>query len=156
MAPAHVPQIAELERATFSAPWVEDAVRAELDNPLSLWLVAADGEDVLGYVGSQTVFEDTDILNVAVKPAARRRGIAETLLRALEQRLILNGAQRITLEVRISNAPALALYEKLGYVRVGLRRNYYEKPREDALILQKRLLCRTSDACPYKTEKENR
>ncbi len=140
MCEQHVPRIAAIEAATFSAPWDEASVLAELDNPLSLWLAAAEGEEVLGYVGSQTVFEDADILNVAVLPAARRRGIAEALMLELERRLRPKGAERITLEVRASNLPALRLYEKLGYSQVGLRKNYYEKPREDALILQKELV----------------
>ena len=136
----HVPQIAALERAAFSLPWDEASIRAELENPLALWLVA-EGEDgtVQGYVGSQTCFEDADILNVCVAPEARRRGIAAALMRELELRLAPKGAERITLEVRASNLPALRLYEKLGYAQVGLRKNYYEKPREDALILQKRI-----------------
>ena len=136
---AHVQQIAALEKATFSFPWDEASILAELDNPLALWLVVVEDEKVLGYVGSQTVFEDADILNVAVLPAARRRGIAETLMTALESRLSERGAERITLEDRASNAPAIALYRKLGYAQVGLRKNYYEKPREDALILQKQI-----------------
>ena len=135
----HVPQIATLEAESFSLPWEESAIRAELENPLALWLVWAEGERVLGYVGSQTCFEDADILNVAVLPAARRRGIAEALLRELEAWLSARGAERITLELRASNETAFALYRKLGYGQVGLRKNYYEKPREDALILQKQI-----------------
>ena len=72
-------------------------------------------------------------------PEARRRGIAEALLRELERLLPARGVERITLEVRASNEPALALYRKLGYEALGLRKNYYEKPREDALIMQKRI-----------------
>ena len=141
MCEGHVPQIAALEAASFSAPWDEDSIRAELDNPLALWLAAEDGDGaVLGYVGSQTCFEDADILNVCVAPAARRQGIAAALMTELEARLAPKGAERITLEVRASNVPAIALYAKIGYAQVGIRRNYYEKPREDALILQKSLL----------------
>ena len=141
----HVSQIAALEAATFSLPWDENAILAELENPLALWLVAegeageSEAKPVLGYVGSQTCFEDADILNVAVVPAARRRGIAAALMRELEARLAPKGVERITVEVRASNVPAIRLYEGLGYVRVGLRKNYYEKPREDALILQKQI-----------------
>ena len=137
----HVPQIAALEAASFSAPWDEASIHAELDNPLALWLAAEDAEqNVLGYVGSQSCFEDADILNVCVAPEARRRGIAEALMLELERRLRPKGVEKITLEVRASNVPALRLYEKLGYTQVGLRNGYYEKPREDALILQKSLL----------------
>lgn len=147
---AHVPQIAALEAASFSAPWDEASIRAELDNPLALWLAAvAEDGTVLGYVGSQSCFEEADILNVCVAPEARRRGVAEALMRELEARLAPKGVERISLEVRASNLPAIRLYEKLGYVQVGLRKNYYVKPREDALILQKTLERRTSDACPY-------
>ena len=111
-----------------------------MENPLALWLVA-EGEEggVLGYVGSQSCFEDADILNVAVAPAARRRGLAAALMTELEARLAPKGVERITLEVRASNLPAIRLYEGLGYVQAGLRKGYYEKPREDALILQKTL-----------------
>ena len=145
----HVPQIAALERETFSLPWDEASIRGELENPLALWLVAEDADAagagagdaaaLLGYVGSQTCFEDADILNVAVLPTARRRGIAAALMRELERLLIPKGVERITLEVRASNEPAIRLYEKLGYAQVGHRKGYYEKPREDALILQKQL-----------------
>ena len=141
MQEGYIPEIAALERETFSAPWDEASIRAELENPLALWLVAADTEGkVLGYVGSQTVFEDADILNVCVAAKARRQGIAEALMLELEKRLIPKNVEKITLEVRASNLPAILLYEKLGYAKVGLRKGYYEKPREDALILQKQLV----------------
>lgn len=145
---SHVPAIAALEAETFSAPWDEASIRGELENPLALWLVAEgvgdrDGADksgsLLGYVGSQACFEDADILNVCVSPAARRRGIAEALMQELEVQLVPKGVEKITLEVRASNEPAIRLYEKLGYAQVGVRKGYYEKPREDALILQKKL-----------------
>ena len=135
----HVPQIAALEAESFSAPWDAASIRGELDNPLALWLVAEADGVVLGYVGSQLCFEDADILNVCVAPAARRRGVAAALMAELEQRLLPRGAEQITLEVRASNEAALRLYEKLGYRQAGLRKHYYEKPREDALILQKTL-----------------
>ena len=140
MQPEHIPQIGALELAIFSDPWSEASIRYELENSLSLWLTALDeGGTVLGYVGSQTAFEDADVLNLAVADSARRRGLGAALMLELEKRLIQKGAERATLEVRVSNAPAIALYEKLGYVQVGLRRGYYEKPREDAKILQKEL-----------------
>ncbi len=139
MTEAQAPQIAALEAASFSLPWDEAAIRRELDNKLSLWLTAVEDGRVLGYAGSQTVFEDADILNVCTAPAARRRGIAEALMRELERQLIPRGAEQITLEVRASNEPAIALYQKLGYQQIGLRKNYYEKPREDAVLMQKAL-----------------
>lgn len=136
---AAVEQVAALEQANFSLPWDEASIRAELDNPLSLWLTALDGGTVLGYVGTQTCFEDADILNVCTAAEARRRGVALALMRELERLLPLRGAERITLEVRASNLPAIRLYEKLGYAQIGLRKGYYEKPREDAVIMRKDL-----------------
>lgn len=137
MTEAHVAAVAALEQVCFSDPWSEQSVRSELNNPLSLWLTALDGDTVAGYVGSQTVLDEADIMNVAVAPEYRRRGIARQLLDRLRDLLAAQGVRSLTLEVRASNEPAIALYESLGYVQVGRRPNYYFKPREDALILRK-------------------
>lgn len=137
MQPTHVSQVAALEKLCFHDPWSENAIRSELDNTLSLWLVACDGERVVGYVGSQTVLDATDMMNIAVDPAYRRRGIAELLIRELVARLSTMDSHSLTLEVRCSNQPAIALYTKLGFLQVGRRPNYYSKPKEDALILRK-------------------
>jgi len=132
-----VSRVAALEKLCFSDPWSENSVASELKNPLSLWLVAVEGEFVAGYVGSQTVMDETDMMNVAVHPDFRRRGIAEMLVTALVDALKQRGSRCLTLEVRASNEPARTLYEKLGFSQVGLRKNYYRNPREDALILRK-------------------
>ena len=137
MEPGHAAQVAALEKVCFSDPWSEKSVASELENPLSLWLVAVEGETVAGYVGSQSVMGESDMMNVAVAPEYRRRGIAEALVTALLEELLKAGNQSLTLEVRASNAPAIALYVKLGFERIGLRRNYYRNPKEDALILRK-------------------
>ena len=135
---AHVASVAAIEKECFGmAAWSERSVASELDNKLALWLVALDGETVAGYVGSQTVMDETDMMNVAVTGSYRRRGIAEELVNALVEELKVLGSRSLTLEVRASNAPAIALYEKLGFVQTGLRKNYYRNPREDALILRK-------------------
>lgn len=137
MGQEHVSQVVELEKQCFSDPWSEKSVASELENPLSLWLVALEGDTVAGYVGSQTVMGETDMMNVAVSPAYRRRGIARELIQALLRELARQGSHRLTLEVRASNAPARALYESLGFAQVGRRANYYRNPKEDALILGK-------------------
>ena len=137
MNPAHVAQIAELEKISFSDPWSERSIASELDNKLAFWLVAVEGDTVAGYIGSQTVMDETDMMNVAVHPDFRRRGIAEALVTGLVEELKNNGSHCLTLEVRASNAPAIALYEKLGFSEIGRRKNYYRNPREDALILRK-------------------
>lgn len=138
MTSAHVGQIAALEGLCFPDPWSEKSVASELENDLSLWLVATEGDRVIGYVGSQTVLGQTDMMNVAVHPDYRRRGIAEGLILALVAELKARDSHSLTLEVRFSNTPAQALYEKLGFTQVGLRKNYYRNPKEDACILQKR------------------
>ena len=136
----HTAQVAGLETRCFSDPWSEASIRGELDNPLSLWLVALEGDTVAGYVGSQAVLDEADIMNVAVSPEYRRTGVAKALLEALQTALTARGVHSLTLEVRASNEPARALYASVGYVQVGRRPNYYHKPREDALILRKEWL----------------
>ena len=134
---SHVAQVAELEKICFSDPWSEKSVASELNNPLSCWLVAEEDGLVAGYVGSQTVIDESDMMNVAVHPDHRRKGIAEKLVVELVEALKKRESHCLTLEVRASNEPAKALYEKLGFVQVGLRKNYYRNPKEDALILRK-------------------
>ena len=134
---SHVPQIAQLEKICFSDPWSERSIASELENKLSCWLVAMEGEQVAGYIGSQTVCGETDMMNVAVHPDHRRKGIAEALILALVEELKAAESHCLTLEVRASNAPAIALYEKLGFTEIGRRKNYYRNPKEDALILRK-------------------
>lgn len=134
---AHVEAIADLEKVCFSDPWSVKSVESELNNPLSLWLVAIDGDIVAGYIGSQTVLGEGDMMNLAVSPDYRRRGIGEGLVNALVKALSEMGATRLALEVRASNAPAIALYEKLGFAAAGRRPNYYRNPKEDAIIMRK-------------------
>ena len=133
----HVPQVVALERECFSDPWSEQSLAGELDNPLSLWLVCQVDGEVCGYVGSQTVLGETDMMNVAVLPRARRQGIAQRLILELVVRLKQQGSRCLSLEVRPSNAPAVALYQGLGFSQVGRRPNYYRHPKEDGLILRK-------------------
>lgn len=137
MTARHVAQIAQLETLCFSAPWSEQSIASELQNPLSLWLVAAEGECVVGYIGSQSVLGEADMMNVAVHPDHRRRGIARALIEALCAALAQADVHSLTLEVRASNAAAIALYETMGFATVGLRPNYYRHPREDARIMRK-------------------
>lgn len=139
MTSAHVHQIAELEKKCFSDAWSERSIASELTNDLSLWLVALEGEQVAGYIGSQSVMGESDMMNVAVNASWRRQGIGEKLVRELIKRLAEKGNHSLTLEVRASNEPAQAMYQKLGFVQVGRRPRYYEKPREDALILRKEI-----------------
>ena len=134
---AHVAQVAQLEKLCFADPWSENSVASELENIWALWLVAVEDDRVVGYIGSQTSIDETDVMNVAVHPDFRRRGIAEALVVSLVEELKKLDSHCLTLEVRASNEPAKQLYEKLGFLQVGCRKNYYRNPREDALILRK-------------------
>lgn len=133
----HVPQIAALEKLCFSSPWSERSIASELDNPLSYWLVAISEERVVGYVGSQSVMGEADMMNLAVLPDMRRVGIAQELVKRLISTLKERHVHSLTLEVRASNEPAKALYAKLGFATAGRRPRYYQNPKEDALILRK-------------------
>lgn len=137
MQETHVPQIAQLEKLCFADPWSEKSIASELNNPLSLWIVAMDGEQLAGYVGSQSVMGESDMMNIAVAPQYRRKGIAQGLVSRLVEMLKEKGNQSLSLEVRVSNTSAVSLYEKMGFTQVGRRPNYYRNPKEDALILRK-------------------
>lgn len=137
MTSEHVPQIAFLEKLCFHDPWSESSIASELNNSLSLWLVAMEDDTVVGYVGSQTVLGWTDMMNIAVHPDYRRKKIGEQLVLSLEEELRKQESTCLTLEVRASNEPAKSLYYKLGFLEVGRRKNYYRNPKEDALILRK-------------------
>lgn len=135
---ADVPFLAELEKATFSLPQSAKDFEAMLDAEGKILLVAeADGVPV-GYIGAYTVLGETDILTVAVDPAARRQGIGRRLLESLFDALS-GQSSAIYLEVRESNAPARALYASLGFFEVGRRRGYYKRPAEDAILYKKEL-----------------
>lgn len=137
MAQCHVSQIADLERLCFNDPWSENSIASELNNKLSHWLVALDGEKVIAYVGSQTVLGETDMMNIAVHPDYRKRGIATELIQELINALNERNSHSLMLEVRESNDPAKELYLKMGFEMVGIRKNYYRNPKENALILRK-------------------
>lgn len=140
MQPEHIAQVAALETACFSDPWPAQILAHELENPLSLWLCAMNGDAVVGYIGSQTVLGEADMMNIAVSPDCRRRGLGRALVQALCRALKEQmQATVLTLEVRDSNAPAIALYESLGFTQIGLRKRYYQHPKEDARILRKEL-----------------
>lgn len=139
MAAAHIAAIAALEEQCFSTPWSAAALAEELNNPRAVFLVAADDGRVLGYAGMHHVGDEGYIANVAVDPAARRQGVARRLLAELEAYGREHALYRLTLEVRASNAAAIALYAGAGYVCDGVRPRFYAKPTEDAAIYSRYL-----------------
>lgn len=132
----HLDEAAALERVCFSDPWSRNMLAEELDNALAAFLAALDGTGaVVGYAGLQVVLDEGYILNIAVRPDCRRQQIASQLLEVFINFAQGNRLSFLTLEVRASNAPAIALYERWGFAEAGRRRNYYEHPREDAVIM---------------------
>lgn len=131
----HIIGVAEVEKQCFREPWSQDALREELGR--GIFLAAVEGDAVAGYAGCQTVLDEGYITNVAVLPAYRRQGVAGALLSELLHRA--EGLSFVTLEVRASNAAAIALYEKYGFVLAGIRRGFYRQPTEDALLMTRRL-----------------
>lgn len=133
-----IDQVSRIEEACFTRPWSEKSFEEAIMKPDALYLTALDGEEVLGYCGAYVILDEADINQVAVKEVSRRQGIGKKLLKELLRRLEERGVKAVTLEVRKSNQAALALYESLGFVLEGQRKNFYEKPTEDAWIMWKR------------------
>ena len=135
---SHLDGMAALEKMCFSAPWSRTMLEEELYNDCAAYIVAEDEkEQVAGYAGLQVILDEGYITNVVVDPARRREHIASQLLQVFFNFAEANHLRFITLEVRPSNTAAIALYEKFGFVEVGRRKNYYEKPKEDALLMTK-------------------
>lgn len=126
----HVEAVAELEALCFADPWSRSALTEELHNPCARFLVALDGDTVVGYLGCHHIAGEGFIANVAVQPSARRCGVARALVAAAQAA----APSRLTLEVRVSNAAAIALYETMGFVKEGVRPRFYAHPTEDAAI----------------------
>lgn len=133
----HIDGIALIEKKCFSVPWSENALRDELENPNAFFLTALCDGSPVGYVGSYGVCGESYITNIAVLPEYRRRGIGERLLNELIGHCKDENCTFLTLEVRKSNFAAITLYEKLGFERVGERKDFYEKPTENALLYTK-------------------
>lgn len=138
MQPEDVPQVAEIEKNTFSEPWSEASFSDTLNREDTLYLVAEKENEILGYCGLWQSLDEGEIPNVAVKESYRRRGVGEALLRALFLQGEQKGITAYTLEVRAGNDGARCLYEKLGFQAVGIRPGFYQKPAEDAVIMWKR------------------
>lgn len=135
---ADVARISQIERLCFSEPWSEAALAEVSESPFRHCFLVEDGGQVCAYSCLFVLFEDAEVQNIAVAPTARGRGFAKALLCAMHEKAKELGASRCLLEVRESNAPALALYEGFGYVRYGLRERYYEDG-ENAVLMQKAL-----------------
>ena len=141
MREADLPRVMEIERAAFSHPWSEELVRRELGHEFSTVLLATEGPEgaVQGFAVVWLVHDELHVLNVAVAPEARRRGLARAILDRVEVGGREQGARVAMLEVRRGNVPAIALYRSRGYREVGIRPRYYAEDGEDALVMDKDL-----------------
>ena len=135
MTAPHIEDIANLEKECFSSPWSEDGLKSELNNKFARFYVAFLGGKVAGYIGSHNVLGEVYITNVAVFSKFRRNGVGKVLVEYLVNEMKSEKAEFVTLEVRKSNINAISLYEKTGFQKVGERKDFYEKPREDAVLM---------------------
>ena len=139
MLPEDLVQVCEIEKDNFSMPWSEKSFLDSMQRNDTVFLAAvADGE-IAGYLGCYCVAGSGEITNVAVKDSMRRRGVGGLLLEKLYEEGALLECEEFFLEVRESNAPAIALYSQQGFVKEGIRKNFYEKPVEHAVIMVKHM-----------------
>lgn len=132
------PQVAQMEKAYFSEPWSEQAFLEALDKKEYFYMVAVQGEEVLGYCGMYQVLDEGNITQVAVREDVRGQGVGRSLLQDFMQKGNECGVSAYTLEVRISNRNAIGLYEACGFVKECVRKEFYSAPKEDAYIMWKR------------------
>ncbi len=137
MAEEHISALAQLEKECFADPWSEKALADELTNPNAVFRVALIDEEVAGYVGMLHVLDEGDICNVAVFDKFRRRGVATALIQHLVDYAVENQLSFITLEVRESNIGAQKFYETMGFETIGIRKNFYDNPKEHAILMNK-------------------
>ncbi len=134
----YLDQVCALEEEVFSMPWHRESFQEMIEDKNACYLVALHQEEVVGACGLRNIVGDGEVTNVVTKKAYQNRGIGATLLNQLFFIGRTMGVEAYTLEVRVSNRPAIHLYQKLGFKEEGIRKNFYEKPREDALIMWKR------------------
>lgn len=137
MQEADIAQVETIEKGIFSMPWSEKSFSDACNTPENIYLVGIVDGEVAGYCGLWTVFGEGNITNMAVSSQYRRQGIAEALMQEMERRGQQKEVTIFFLEVRESNKAARALYQKMGYEQIGVRRHFYEKPPEDAIIMSK-------------------
>ena len=131
-----VPAVAEIEKACFSLPWSEQSLVDSVEREDTMFLVCEDAQEIVGYIGMYLSFDEGDITNVAVSPAHRKKGYGEAIVSKAVELAKEKQLEMILLEVRVSNVPAISLYKKMGFEEIGMRKNFYEHPVEDAIIMK--------------------
>ena len=132
---AHVDGVCALEKNCFVHPWSRQSIESALENEQSLFYVAVEEGQVIGYIGMSFVLDEGYIYNVAVSEAHRRKGVGSALIQTLVTHAKKNNFAFLTLEVREGNRAARSLYETFGFVKVGERKNYYTDPTENAVLM---------------------
>lgn len=134
----HIKEVSAIEMQLFSRPWTEENFRESIKMENTIFVVAkmSNTDEVVGYCGLYQSFEDGDITNVAVKKSSQRQGVAKKMLVSLLRLAKERGIDNVMLEVRQSNVPAISLYEKIGFVNIGVRKGFYIEPKEDANLMQ--------------------
>ena len=132
---SHIKALSEIEKECFSTPWSEESLKEELNNKFARFFVAECDGKASGYIGAHNILGEVYITNVAVSTAFRRMGIGEKLIKTLVDFCGNEGMEFVTLEVRRSNEAAKKLYSKMGFEEVGERKDFYENPREDAILM---------------------
>lgn len=147
MTPADLDEVMAIEHLSYLTPWSRDAFASELLQRYTVYLVARAGQRVVGYAGMHVIWEQAHVTNIAVHPEYRGRGFGERLLRELMRVARRRGVRQMTLEVRVSNAPAQGLYRKLGFVTApgAVRKGYYTDTGEDAIVMWKEPLDETEE-----------
>ena len=139
MTSGHLDDVYIIETECFSHPWSKQSLEEELNNETSLFLVAKEENEVIGYIGMSIVIDEGYIFNVAVRESYRNKGVATALINELVTYGKKNNFSFITLEVRESNLPAISLYSKFGFIKAGERKDYYSNPKENAILMTKYL-----------------
>lgn len=137
MTAAETAQVAEIAAEAFSQPWTKQGFDESLSGEDNFFLLCMEEEHVLGYCGLYMAADEGEIINVAVKHAYKGQGIADKLMQEMLAEGEKHGITRFFLEVRVSNTPAIRLYEKHGFTRQGIRKNFYENPKEDAYVMNR-------------------
>jgi len=135
LTPELIPAILEIEKKSQGAPWSEKSFTNELENPHSYFLVALENQAVIGYGGVWLIQDEAHVTTITVNQDQRRKGIGKRLMHELIKGSLERKANCMTLEVRVSNEPAIKLYDSLGFARAAVRKNYYPDNQEDAYIM---------------------
>ena len=134
-------EVSDIEMQCFTRPWTRENFRDSINRDDTIFVVAADDTEVAGYVGMYVAFGEGEITNVAVSPMRRREHIGSALIAGVNTIAETENMSSIILEVRASNTAAIALYSKFGYENIGVRKNFYDFPREDAIIMKRNFGC---------------